>query len=104
MSDRDGGIDLVFPVCSHHSTSSGIGSDCSINIAYNKQAPLCSGETTTMNSDGSIKCRGWGELCVADGGYEFSFSSDDPVRPSSRPLASGEVRAATGPTALQEKS
>lgn len=77
--DRDGAIDIVFPVCSHHSTSSGIGTDCSIHVAYNKQAPLCSGEGTVLDKDGGLKCRGWGELCVADPGFNFSFAPNDPV-------------------------
>ncbi|OBZ75437.1 T-cell immunomodulatory protein [Grifola frondosa] len=45
--DRDGTIDMIFATCSSVSPSTGIGSDCSINIAFNKQLPLCSSTTTS---------------------------------------------------------
>lgn len=77
--DRDGTIDIIFPVCNRHSTTSGIGTDCSITIAYNQQVPLCSGESSTLSSDGRLKCRGWGGLCDVDEGFEFSFDSDSKV-------------------------
>ncbi|EEB98443.1 hypothetical protein MPER_02043, partial [Moniliophthora perniciosa FA553] len=42
--DRDGTIDLVFPTCRSVTTSVGVGQDCHINIAYNRQLPLCTAE------------------------------------------------------------
>ncbi|WVN88253.1 uncharacterized protein L203_103454 [Cryptococcus depauperatus CBS 7841] len=76
--NRDGSIDIVFPTCSRRSESSGLGSNCNINIVYNKQASLCSTETSQWNQDELLKCRGWGDMCISDEKFEFSFDADDP--------------------------
>ncbi|GFZ43951.1 hypothetical protein JCM24511_01671 [Saitozyma sp. JCM 24511] len=73
--NRDGSLDIVFPTCDRHSTSTGVGFDCKVNIAYNRQVPACGTEASQYKSDQSLKCRGWGELCVADDSFEFSFDS-----------------------------
>jgi integrin alpha FG-GAP repeat containing protein 1 len=82
--DRDGTIDIIFPTCARQSNSAGTGSDCSINIAYNRQVPICSGlnsETTNNGAaeQGKLSCRGWGELCVSDPDFSFSFDQGDDV-------------------------
>ena len=41
FADRDGTMDMVFTTCSSVSSSTGVGTGCSINIAYNKQLQLC---------------------------------------------------------------
>ncbi|WVQ99391.1 hypothetical protein IAU59_006524 [Kwoniella sp. CBS 9459] len=76
--NRDGSIDIVFPTCESHSKSSGLGKQCSINIAYNKQIPVCSTEGSQVTEEGKLRCRGWGELCLADDSFEFSFDESDP--------------------------
>nr|XP_019007302.1 uncharacterized protein I203_00900 [Kwoniella mangroviensis CBS 8507]OCF70763.1 hypothetical protein I203_00900 [Kwoniella mangroviensis CBS 8507] len=78
MIDRDGSIDIIFPTCKQHSKSTGIGTECNINIAYNKQVPVCSTEGSQMTKEGKLECRGWGDLCQADDGFDFSFDSSDP--------------------------
>lgn len=82
--NRDGSIDIIFPTCARQSSSAGTGSECSLNIAYNRQAPVCSGiasEWSGADGSGQLKCRGYGELCVADDGFEFAFGdSDDASR------------------------
>ncbi|WVR07022.1 hypothetical protein IAU60_004061 [Kwoniella sp. DSM 27419] len=75
--NRDGSIDIIFPTCSSHSRNSGIGRDCQINIAYNKQAPVCSTEGSQRTRDGALQCRGWGDLCIADDDYGFTFDNSD---------------------------
>ncbi|KAG8790454.1 hypothetical protein FRC12_011834 [Ceratobasidium sp. 428] len=69
--DRDGTLDLVFPVCASYSSVTGIGLDCEIHVAYNKQIPLCSG--TGMGGGGNGKCRELGALCVKDDGFVFDL-------------------------------
>ncbi|KIK59028.1 hypothetical protein GYMLUDRAFT_74611 [Collybiopsis luxurians FD-317 M1] len=72
--DRDGTIDMVFPTCSTVSTSSGLGSNCRINVAYNQQLPLCAtGEQSVLK--GVRKCRSPDNLCVADPNFKFDLSS-----------------------------
>ncbi|KAK1216969.1 hypothetical protein PQX77_020372 [Marasmius sp. AFHP31] len=70
--DRDGTIDLVFPTCRSVTSSSGVGNDCSINIAYNKQLPLCSADALLK---GAKKCRSPEDLCIADPDFKFDLSS-----------------------------
>ena len=70
-TDRDGTMDIIFPICARTSTSAGTGSECSVNIAYNRQIPICSG--IASDTSNGTKCRGWGELCVSDPNYTFSF-------------------------------
>jgi len=75
-ADRDGTIDLIFPTCESFSTSTGIGRGCSINIAYNKQKPLCASTSPGAGSFGPEKnCRSPDALCVADPDFEFNFQS-----------------------------
>jgi len=77
--DRDGTIDMVFSTCASVSTSTGIGADCSINIAYNKQLPLCASSTTSGVKKGVRTCRPPEELCTADPNFNFDLreSSDN---------------------------
>jgi integrin alpha FG-GAP repeat containing protein 1 len=75
MKDRDGTMDIIFPTCSRHSSSTGLGHDCSINIAYNQQIPTCSSEASKFGSDGRLSCRGHGDMCRSDPDYAFDFAS-----------------------------
>jgi integrin alpha FG-GAP repeat containing protein 1 len=70
-------MDIVFPTCGRH--SSGKGEKCQINIAYNQQVSICTGESSKYSQDGKLSCRGWGELCVADDGFEFTFDTENEV-------------------------
>jgi hypothetical protein len=84
MLDRDGTMDIIFPTCAQHSSSAGTGSDCALNIAYNKQVPICSGissENVTLGLEDaqSLKCRGWAELCVGDENFNFTFDTANEV-------------------------
>ncbi|THU96321.1 integrin alpha N-terminal domain-containing protein [Dendrothele bispora CBS 962.96] len=72
--DRDGTIDIVFPTCNSIS-SSGVGSDCSINIVYNQQLSLCSSQD--IQPGRQQRCRSPEDLCVADPNFQFDFSSDN---------------------------
>jgi len=84
--DRDGTIDLVFPTCSSVSSTTGIGRGCSINIAYNKQKPLCltsdnswlaglSQAAATAKKD----CRQPSDLCTADEAFNFDLTDTSDV-------------------------
>lgn len=74
--DRDGTIDVVFPSCE--------GSECYINIAYNKQIPLCSEKRGSWfgvgpgdkNKEGHAEtCRDpEANLCIADPQFSFDFT------------------------------
>ncbi|KAJ7063605.1 hypothetical protein C8F01DRAFT_1133673 [Mycena amicta] len=70
--DRDGTIDMVFTTCSSVSTSTGVGSNCAINVAYNKQLPLCNGGLGSSN--GAHSCRPPEELCTSDSTFTFDLS------------------------------
>jgi integrin alpha FG-GAP repeat containing protein 1 len=77
-------MDMIFPVCGRRSSLAGTGSECSLNIAYNRQVPICSGVGAENANNGaavadSLKCRGWGELCMADPGFTFSFEPSGEV-------------------------
>ncbi|KLO15303.1 hypothetical protein SCHPADRAFT_914476 [Schizopora paradoxa] len=75
--DRDGTLDIVFTACSSVSSSTGIGSGCSVNIAYNQQLPLCT-STATSGLKGSNKlCRQPEDLCTADPNFKFDLT-DSP--------------------------
>ncbi|EJD46184.1 hypothetical protein AURDEDRAFT_63627 [Auricularia subglabra TFB-10046 SS5] len=74
--DRDGTIDLVFPTCKSID-SSGVGTDCHINIAYNQQLPLC--KTATEKN-----CRPAEHLCSADPHFAFDLHA----RPDNKALLS----------------
>jgi integrin alpha FG-GAP repeat containing protein 1 len=75
--DRDGTIDMIFPTCSRVSSSTGAGTDCYINIAYNQQLPLCSLSTDSGFRKGVRICRTPGDLCIADPNFKFNLS-DSP--------------------------
>lgn len=72
--DRDGTIDMVFATCSSISASSGVGSNCYINIAYNKQLPLCASTTSSGIQKGKRVCRQPEQLCTADPDFQFDLS------------------------------
>ncbi|KAB5595192.1 Cell division control protein 73 [Ceratobasidium theobromae] len=73
--DRDGTLDLVFPVCGSFSSKTGVGLDCSIHIVYNKQIPLCT--SAGGISGGGAKCRSPGALCVADDSFELDMNPNN---------------------------
>lgn len=80
--NRDGTIDMVFVTCSAVSSTTGIGSDCYINIAYNRQLPLCSSPTSTSTNNGRKICRQPDQLCYADPNFRFDLGQrpDNDVR------------------------
>lgn len=73
LPDRDGTVDMVFPTCDSVSTSSGLGTNCFINIVYNKQKPLCS-SSTPAGLAGRQNCRMPEDLCSSDLSFTFDFS------------------------------
>lgn len=83
--DRDGAIDLLITTCSSVSRSTGLGTNCALNIAYNTQLPLCVSSTSfPLPSDPAVPCRNPAALCVADTNFSFSFSG--PVRSRRNPF------------------
>jgi integrin alpha FG-GAP repeat containing protein 1 len=74
--DRDGTIDMVFPTCSSVSSTTGVGSGCMINIAYNKQIPVCSSASRTTDNQGNRLCRTPEALCIADPKFSFDLSTN----------------------------
>ncbi|TFK88288.1 hypothetical protein K466DRAFT_489199 [Polyporus arcularius HHB13444] len=72
--DRDGTLDMFFASCSSVSPATGIGSTCSINIAYNKQLPLCASTTQQSVVNGKRICRPPEDLCTADADFKFDLS------------------------------
>ncbi|TBU24831.1 integrin alpha N-terminal domain-containing protein [Dichomitus squalens] len=71
--DRDGTLDMLFSTCSSVSSSTGIGSTCSINIAYNKQLPLCTQSSGPSVVNGKRVCRPPTDLCTADPNFSFDL-------------------------------
>ncbi|KAJ7368771.1 hypothetical protein DFH08DRAFT_762818 [Mycena albidolilacea] len=71
--DRDGTIDMVFVTCSSVSTSTGVGADCAMNIAYNKQLSLCTSGDSGVRK-GVRTCRPPEDLCTADPAFTFDLS------------------------------
>jgi integrin alpha FG-GAP repeat containing protein 1 len=74
-------MDLVFPTCRSFSSGSGIGTDCAINIAYNKQKPLCPDPAQNwLKAAGQAvvgkkqDCRKHTELCTPDEGFGFDLN------------------------------
>lgn len=57
--------------------STGVGTDCFINIAYNQQPGLCSSTTESGTIDGTRVCRKPEDLCIADPGFKFDLT-DSP--------------------------
>lgn len=72
--DRDGTIDMVFATCSSVSRSTGLGNDCYVNVAYNKQLPLCASTTSLSFKNGQRVCRAPEGLCIADPNFTFDLS------------------------------
>ncbi|GBE82743.1 integrin alpha N-terminal domain-containing protein [Sparassis latifolia] len=72
--DRDGTMDMVFTTCSSVSSTTGMGSNCAINIAYNIQLPLCRSATTPSIQKGKRVCRPPEQLCTADPDFRFNLS------------------------------
>ncbi|KAH7890039.1 hypothetical protein F5I97DRAFT_1999340 [Phlebopus sp. FC_14] len=73
--DRDGTIDMVLSTCSSVSSTTGAGSDCFINIAYNKQLQLCPSATSpSVNKQGERICRPPEDLCTADPNFKYDLS------------------------------
>ncbi|KAI0045090.1 integrin alpha N-terminal domain-containing protein [Auriscalpium vulgare] len=85
--DRDGTIDLLITTCSSVSPSTGLGSGCALNIAYNKQIPLCAPSSTAFifgggsgnSTDVQKACRRPDNLCSADRAFKFEFSGSSYV-------------------------
>ena len=71
--NRDGTIDMVFSTCTSVSSTTGIGSNCYVNIAYNRQLPLCSSPTSGRTSNGRRTCRQPDQLCYGDPNFSFDF-------------------------------
>jgi len=69
----------VFATCDKAYATSGIGTNCRINIAYNQQAPLCSTEGSRFDEQGRLGCRGWGDLCRRDEHFNFEFHEGSEV-------------------------
>lgn len=65
---------MVFPTCSRVSSSTGLGTDCYINIAYNQQLKLCSSSTDSGLNQGVRTCRPHDDLCTADPSFKFNLS------------------------------
>lgn len=58
------------------SSTSGLGKDCAIHIAYNSQFSLC-----TPKSPEGAKCRSASNLCTADPDFAFDLSAVSTVSP-----------------------
>ena len=65
---------MVFTTCSSVSKFTGLGNDCYVNVAYNKQLPLCASTTTPRFRNGQRVCRAPEELCIADPNFTFDLS------------------------------
>ena len=86
--DRDGTIDIVYPSC--------VGNKCYVNVADNKQVPLCSTQpadwtlpwltgnksstspvetSAKKQQPGAAHCRDPGNLCTADPGFQLETQS-----------------------------
>ncbi|KAI0093714.1 hypothetical protein BDY19DRAFT_881949 [Irpex rosettiformis] len=74
--DRDGTIDMLFVTCDSVSSYTGVGTGCAVNIAYNKQLPLCSSGSSSIQK-GKRVCRSPEELCIADPDFRFDMSVRD---------------------------
>ncbi|KAG2182189.1 hypothetical protein INT43_007116 [Umbelopsis isabellina] len=67
VTDGDGSVDILFPVCNHN--------DCQIHIAYNQQMPLC--DKSDDSHQNSTACRQAQNLCVADPNFKFNFDTSN---------------------------
>lgn len=77
--DRDGTMDMLFVTCDK--VAMGRGTGCMVNIAYNKQLPLCASTAAQSVRNGRRVCRLPTDLCIADPSFRFNLSegSDNPV-------------------------
>ena len=75
-------MDMLFVTCDSVAHGKGVGTGCNINIAYNKQLPLCASATEPKDKGGQRKCRPPSELCTADPDFLFNLQEgdDNPVR------------------------
>ncbi|TCD70604.1 hypothetical protein EIP91_002634 [Steccherinum ochraceum] len=78
--DRDGTMDMLFVTCDSVSHSNSVGVGCKVNIAYNKQLPLCSSTAAEPIKNGKRVCRLPTDLCTADPDFRFDLreGSDNP--------------------------
>jgi len=100
--DRDGTLDMLITTCTSVSQSTGLGTGCALNIAYNQQLPLCAPQSSSFFSGGSqekegTSCRKPDELCTADPEFKFTFSgngySSIPVSSLLSPSKSGHEQS-----------
>ena len=75
--NRDGTMDLVFATCSRVSQSTGLGSNCYINIAFNQQLDLCTSATVSGMKNDARVCRRPTDLCAADPNFKYNLT-DSP--------------------------
>ncbi|KIM30943.1 hypothetical protein M408DRAFT_21755 [Serendipita vermifera MAFF 305830] len=73
--DRDGTVDMVFPVC-ESVDSNGVGHECSINVAYNKQMGFC---TAGIGGKDKEDCRRPDGLCKPDPNFKFDLSETSEI-------------------------
>ncbi|KAI0029329.1 hypothetical protein K488DRAFT_56617 [Vararia minispora EC-137] len=79
--NRDGTVDMLITTCTSVSPSTGLGTGCVFNIAYNQQLPLCAPPQSVFFGkpvNGS-SCRKPEALCAADPQFKFQFSGDSYV-------------------------
>ncbi|KAI0071009.1 hypothetical protein K474DRAFT_1712830 [Panus rudis PR-1116 ss-1] len=74
-------MDMIFVTCDSVSSSTGVGSNCMLNIAYNKQLPLCPSTTSPSVRNGKRIGRAPTNLCTAGPGFQ--------VQPQRRQRQSG---------------
>jgi integrin alpha FG-GAP repeat containing protein 1 len=68
-------MDMMFATCDQVSSSTGVGSDCYLNVLYNRQLPVCASPTTPSIINGQRVCRPLDDLCLRDPGFRFDKSS-----------------------------
>jgi len=68
---------MLFPTCAHVDSTTGVGTDCYINIVYNQQLSLCSSTTDSGLRNGVRICRRPEDLCIADPNFKFNLT-DSP--------------------------
>ncbi|KAH9979777.1 hypothetical protein BJV77DRAFT_1048772 [Russula vinacea] len=93
--DRDGAIDLLITTCTTVSRSTGLGTNCALNIAYNTQLPLCASSSSfplASNPAAAAPCRNPAALCVADPNFSFSFSGPNYVSVPISDLLEGDPK------------
>lgn len=66
---------MIFPSCNYVDYSTGVGTDCFINIAYNQQLGLCSSTTESAVDDAIRACRRPEDLCIADPNFRFDLTN-----------------------------